>query len=226
MALSAQNKFHILRMRNGFLRVFPWFARAGETMQFLRCVKRLRRNGWTGSPPYLIKRSMLKAEILRLKAKSFVETGTYMGDTIWALADSCERLISIEVQPVLADIASGRFRNVSQVEIITGDSATELNRVVDDLDGPILFWLDGHYSAGMTGRGIRDCPIFEELAAIARISDRIFSIMIDDARCFGTDPAYPTLDTIRSEARNLFPDHEFNSWNDVIHITANLVKTP
>jgi hypothetical protein len=220
MKLSAENKIAVLQLRNSLLRVFPWFAEAGETFQFLRRVKQFRAVGWVGSPPYLVKRAMLRAEALRIGAVKFIETGTYMGDTLWALRNNCKRLISIEVQPKLAEIARSRFRNIPHVEIITGDSAVELTRVAAGIDGPCLFWLDGHYSAGMTGRGSKDCPIYEELAAIAAQCRHPFSIMIDDARCFGSDPAYPELDAIRDLSQKIFPDHDFNSWNDVIHITV------
>ena len=220
MKLSAENKLAVLQLRNSLLRIFPWFAEAGETFQFLRRVKQFRAVGWVGSPPYLVKRAMLRAEALRIGAKTFIETGTYMGDTLWALRNNCKRLISIEVQPKLAEIARSRFRNIPHVQIVTGDSAVELNKLVGEVQGPCLFWLDGHYSAGMTGRGAKDCPIYEELAAIAEKNHYVFSIMIDDARCFGTDPAYPSMDEIRNEALRLFPNHMFNSWNDVIHITV------
>lgn len=162
---------------------------------------------------------MLRAEALRLGATTFIETGTYMGDTIWSLRETCNKLISIEVQPQLAEIARSRFRNIPHVEIITGDSAVELNRVVTEIEGSCLFWLDGHYSAGMTGRGAKDCPIHDELASIAKHCRDTFSIMIDDARCFGTDPAYPTVAELKSAVELNFPSHNFNIWNDVIHIT-------
>lgn len=153
---------------------------------------------------------MLRAEALRLGATTFIETGTYMGDTIWSLRETCNKLISIEVQPQLAEIARSRFRNIPHVEIITGDSAVELNRVVTEIEGSCLFWLDGHYSAGMTGRGAKNCPIYEELAAIEKGCDFPFSIMIDDARCFETDPAYPTVAELKSAVELNFPSHDFN----------------
>ncbi|MCX6865326.1 MAG: hypothetical protein NTV46_03755 [Verrucomicrobia bacterium] len=218
MNLSADRKLQVLQLRNSFLRIFPCFAEIGETLQLLRRVNRLRAEGWVGPPPYLIKRAMLKAEALRIGANTFIETGTYMGDTLWFMRNTCKNLISVEVQPKLAEIARSRFRNIPQVEIVTGDSAVELKRVVGTIQGPCLFWLDGHYSAGMTGRGLKDCPIHEELTAIAQGSQYAFSILIDDARCFGTDPAYPSMEEMKNTSTRIFPAHAFEVWNDVIHI--------
>lgn len=220
MNLSNQQKIKFLRIRNFFLRIFPSLANVGETLQLLRSVKKIRTFGWVGPPPYLVKRAMLKAAAIRIGAVTFVETGTYMGDTPWALRNTCKFLISIEVQPTLADIARSRFRNTPQVTIVTGDSAFELRRTVPEVEGPCLFWLDGHYSAGMTGRGSKDCPIYEELAAIAGAATYSFSILIDDARCFGTDPSYPSIEDLEAAANKHFPKHHFAVWNDVIHITC------
>jgi len=218
MKLSAEQKLQVLRIRNFCLHFFPHLADVGETVQLLRRVRKLRFEGWVGPPPYMIKRAMLRAEALRIGANSFVETGTYMGDTIWALRDTFNKLISIEVQPKLANYARIRFKNISKIEIVFGDSAVELKRVLGAVQDPCLFWLDGHYSAGMTGRGAKECPIHEELASIAESGLCAFSIMIDDARCFGTDPAYPLIEEMAIISKRLFPNHSFEVWNDVIHI--------
>jgi hypothetical protein len=42
----------------------------------------------------------------------------------------------------------------------------------------------------------KDTPILEELAHILGAADIRHVVVIDDARLFGTDPAYPTLDTV------------------------------
>ena len=42
--------------------------------------------------------------------------------------------------------------------------------------------------------------------------------MIDDARCFGTDPAYPTLEELASFVKQHRPDVRVISENDSIRI--------
>jgi hypothetical protein len=75
------------------------------------------------------------------------------------------------------------------------------------LSQPALFWLDAHYSEGVTARGDKDTPIYEELHLILNAGDIGHVIIIDDARCFGTDPAYPSkeelVEFIRSKKSNV-----------------------
>ena len=54
------------------------------------------------------------------------------------------------------------------------------------LSGDINFWLDGHYSAGKTFKGEKDCPIEDELNAIEENLENFakISILIDDIRLF------------------------------------------
>jgi hypothetical protein len=82
------------------------------------------------------------------------------------------------------------------IEALRGDSSRVLVGVVPSIDSKALYWLDGHYSAGITGFGESHCPIMAELAAIYGFARAPFVIVIDDARCFGTDPAYPTLSAV------------------------------
>jgi hypothetical protein len=211
-------KPNLLKLRNTICDLFPFVLKYGETKKLKDAIAHWRAEGWVGSVPYLVKRAMLRAEARRIGAKTFVETGTYMGDTPWALRDCFRKLYSIEVQPELAAIARKRFSRYPEVEIVQGDSAKELSGLMGRVEEPALFWLDGHYSAGITGRGAKDCPIYEELEAIAGGMRGLFSIMIDDARCFGTDPAYPGIEQMEALAAKHFPQHQFAVWNDVIHI--------
>ena len=54
------------------------------------------------------------------------------------------------------------------------------------LSGDAHFWLDGHYSAGVTLRAPQETPIIDELAAIAAALPQLgrVAVMIDDLRCF------------------------------------------
>ena len=66
--------------------------------------------------------------------------------------------------------------------------------VIARLDGQrILFWLDGHFSGGPTGRGDSDTPIEREVDAILLKAAPGSLVYVDDARCFGTLLGYPSL---------------------------------
>lgn len=153
--------------------------------------------------PPLLKRAFLRGIAREEHARNFVETGTYLGDTTWEYRRDFERIESIEVEPYLHDQAVRRFRSMPHVTIHLGDSANVLPAIVPTLRGKTLYWLDGHYSAGITGAGVSHCPVFAELDAIFSLSNEPFVIVIDDARCFGTDPAYPTVADVRERVAGL-----------------------
>ena len=86
-------------------------------------------------------------ELIQLnKASVFIETGTLYGDGIvQALRYDFDRIISIEIEPTVAEKARHRFRNESRVEIITGHSTSVLEEILPTIDSNILFWLDAHF---------------------------------------------------------------------------------
>jgi hypothetical protein len=123
-----------------------------------------------------------------------IETGTYLGDMVYAQKDKFRRIVSIELSEAYYKKAKKRFRNDNNVTIIYGDSGKMLPEIVKQLDGPTVFWLDGHYSGGKTAKGEKECPIFEELDAILKNMKYKHIILIDDARSFVGAGDYPTID--------------------------------
>ncbi|OQW92615.1 MAG: hypothetical protein BWK78_01130 [Thiotrichaceae bacterium IS1] len=208
-----------IALRNLLISTLPQLAEFYEHVRLLRFSRKWRTQGWSVPLPYLIKRSILKAEALRNRAEILIETGTFLGDTPWFFRRDFQQIISIEVDPTLVALAKKRFRQWPNVSILEGDSATILPKILPDLKGRIAFWLDGHYSAGITGRGKKDCPIWEELGAITNSCQDQWTLLIDDARCFGTDPAYPTIEEVRTFLTNRSTEHSFRVENDVIFFT-------
>lgn len=128
----------------------------------------------------------------------WVETGTYLGTTTAFLAASAEHVYSIEPDPQLAARARARFARNDRVTIIEGLSEVELPALLPRLDGPVSFWLDGHYSFGITHKGPTDTPIQAELSAIEghllRFKDT--TVLVDDFRIFvPDDPLYADYPT-------------------------------
>jgi predicted O-methyltransferase YrrM len=156
------------------------------------------RRGRPCPPPHIVKQRVLREYAREYGLRIFVETGTYLGDMVEAMRHSFDKLYSIELSEELFLMAKKRFAPARHVAIIHGDSGIELGRIVPTLQQPTLFWLDGHYSAGVTARGGKDSPIFEELNHILSTPDLGHVIIIDDARCFGAEPGYPTLDELRT----------------------------
>ena len=165
------------------------------------------RNGRPIPPPHIVKQQTLKTFSKRYGLKILVETGTYYGDMVEAMKDVFNQLYSIELSTELYKKAKKRFKGEKHIELICGDSGLELMNLMSKIDQPTLFWLDGHYSAGVTAKGEKDTPIYEELNHILNSTDKGHVIIIDDARCFGADPNYPSIkelcDFIKSKRANL-----------------------
>lgn len=207
-----------IRWKHRLLARFPILRRMGDTVRLLEAARGWQREGWTAPPPYFVRRAMLLAEARACGAQCFVETGTFLGDTSWALAKEFRQVFTIEVEPSLAALARERFRRMPGVTVVEGDSALLLPELCRSLDGACLFYLDGHYSGGITGMGTEECPILAELQAIFDHVAHPFRIVIDDARLFGTSPAYPTLERIDAFLRERAPERRMRVENDAIVI--------
>ena len=96
-----------------------------------------------------------------------------------------------------------------------------LPEICRGLEVPCLFYLDGHYSGGITGGGGKDCPINMELEAIFAHTRVPFRIVIDDARLFGQDPTYPTVESIAEYVMGRDPGMRVRVENDAILIYAD-----
>jgi hypothetical protein len=174
--------------------------------------------GRPAPPPHFIKQKLLIENARRWHTPVMVETGTLHGDMIEAMKDHFEELYSIEISPEFAAKAQQRFANSAKIRIIENDSAIALQRLVPELHRPSLFWLDGHYSGGNTGKGAQVTPVLDELSTIYA-SDLDHVVLIDDARLFGTDKDYPSLEKLTSHIRKLRPDATISMKNDCIQIT-------
>jgi len=117
----------------------------------------------------------------------WVETGTYLGRTTEWLAGFSTSVISIEPQQFLARYVARRLRHKTNVKVIEGLSEVVLATVLPQLNGNVSFWLDGHFSEGITGSGFSTTPIRHELALIEQHKNQFGSmtVFIDDFSSFG-----------------------------------------
>lgn len=155
----------------------------------------------TAPVPGLIKRQNLKEALEASGIRTVVETGTFLGDTTHALAVQGYNVISIEVEPRLAALARRRFASSERVQIFEGDSAVVLKDLVPTLTEPTLFWLDGHFSGGPTGMGELETPVVAEVECVLAKAPKGSVVYVDDARCFGVLPDYPTLPAFEAIVR-------------------------
>ena len=146
---------------------------------------------------------------LRYGIGVFVETGTYKGDATEFATTLFPQVVSIEVDPECHRHASARLQGTN-AQVILGDSRRELPKVVAGLNGPALFWLDGHAGGGFHGAR-DDCPLLDELAAIGQSPFEHF-VLVDDARAFLAPPpppfdadAWPELADVLATVRRRTP---------------------
>lgn len=172
-------------------------------------------------PPHVVKQNMLKKYCHLFNLKVLVETGTYFGDMVESMKHEVDKIYSVELSRKLFEKASNRFSADEHIEIINGDGGEKLPQIMQQLDQPALFWLDGHYSAGFTAKGESDTSILRELVAIFEAPNLDHVVIIDDARCFGSDAGYPTIDEIKKYVLSQRPDAQILIENDSIIITPH-----
>ncbi|MBN8612587.1 MAG: hypothetical protein J0L92_18480 [Deltaproteobacteria bacterium] len=136
-----------------------------------------------------------EALVLRLRdasrATTFVETGTFMGNTTQWAASHFRHVVTVELSPKWAAAARDRFRDAPAVTVVEGHSVPSLETIVRDLKEPALFWLDSHWCGGATSSGeSEECPLVQEIDVIAA-SEVPHVILIDDARYFLAPPPLP-----------------------------------
>ena len=165
-------------------------ARVPPLYRIARAVKERRRaHDHRDAPKRQLLRDTASAHGLRV----LIETGTYMGETAWALRREFDRVETIELEPTLARLAEIRFRRTPGVHVHAGDSAVVLPRVLKTLTRPALFWLDAHPSTDRTAHGA--IPLRSELAAIAAHPVRGHVVLVDDLQYLG-EGEYPRLEEL------------------------------
>lgn len=167
-------------------------------------------------PPHLAKRKVLLELARKHGCRILVETGTYYGEMIAALRTSFEDLYTIELSVPLHALARRRFKGDAHIRVLQGDSGEVISTILPKLDRPTLFWLDGHYSSGITAMSERETPILQELEHILSAPDLGHVLVVDDARDFGSDPGYPTLEALRAFVHARRPSLEFSVDGDAI----------
>jgi len=154
--------------------------------------KEWEKNGRPVPPPHVVKEKVICEYQKNSQYDIFVETGTYLGEMVKAQMDNFKEIISIELDAKLYIKAVKKFNKYGYIKILNGDSGKVLREIVPTLKENAIFWLDGHYSGGITARGDKDCPIFEELESILK-SKLNHIVLIDDARLFNGEGDYPTI---------------------------------
>ena len=114
----------------------------------------------------------------------FIETGTYVGDTIFSMEPHFRNLFTIELSEKYYNSTRSKYKG-NKISFIHGDSSTKLIDVFSSVSEPSIIFLDGHWSSGDTAKGTKDCPLIEEISVINTHCKSKAIIIIDDRRLFG-----------------------------------------
>jgi hypothetical protein len=132
----------------------------------------------------------------KYKIRTFVETGTYIGETVKTVIPFFKNIYTIELNKKLYSYNKKKFYKNMNVKIIWGDSGKKLRDILPNIKTSILFWLDAHYSTGVTSKTNKETPIEEELKTIVEYWKRGSIVLIDDAKLFNGKRGYPTIEKI------------------------------
>lgn len=142
--------------------------------------------GWGGPLNGQKWRCLMVSELLlKLDPVAIVETGTYRGASTEWFASFRIPVYSCEASSHNYGFSRARLRAVDGVNLAQGDSRAALRDfltkpLAEQLDEPILFYLDAHWNA--------DLPLAEEIDLIFNTCSRA-AVLIDDFQVPG-DPGY------------------------------------
>ena len=166
-----------------------------------------------------IKKSVIEAFQKKYGYNVLIETGTFLGDMVEAQSNNFKKIYSIELQHKFAEKARERFKNKEHITILQGDSSKLLRVILSEINEPVIFWLDAHYSGGLTARGEKDCPIYAELDAIFESKfDHV--LLIDDARYFNGSGDYPKIESLTEFVQTKDKRYKFAVGDDVIRYSV------
>ena len=218
---------HHMRLNNA-VRGYAWLITgAKERSRHDGIILRLLWSGWQPRRETMTGLDRLAAIDLKMiySLDTFIETGTYRGESCGWAAGEFSQVYSIESDERRHGRVVEQLGKLKNLSLILGDSRQKLPEILASLDKPALLWLDAHLrdhtKQGWVGNDQN--PLKQELAAIAATGKR-HVVMIDDANwifappLFEHDPAqWPTLPEIEALLPNydVLPRH---GWNMLVAI--------
>ena len=160
--------------------------------------------------------SLMKLHNLKLcrdmtGAKTAVEIGSYKGITARRLSRIFDKVVTVEIDPALHEIAKQRCAGRTNVELLLGDGSKLLSEIATRVEKAVLF-LDGHYSGGATGMGDEPEPVLKELDLIVGHLDRFTAVVVDDFRLFGVEKDWPTKGEVMARLEELLPSPQWKHY--------------
>jgi hypothetical protein len=180
--------------------------------------KKWEQEGKPLPPPHTVKQQAIQHYQRISGYNVLVETGTYKGDMVLAQKAHFKKIYSIELSQALFEKAKKRFNGQAGITLLQGNSGEVIETVLKELREPAIFWLDGHYSGGITATIEKYSPINEELDTIITNNQQKHIILIDDARGFNGEHGYPTVEKLKELVLQKLPGYHFSIDEDIIRL--------
>lgn len=177
-----------------------------------------------GAVTFSIDLGLIDALKKALPLDVFVETGTFLGETVESVKHHFNEIHSVELSLKHYEVVRLRFTDWDNIDVACGDSAVVLARWMTGLQQKsVLYFLDAHWCAANDTAGqTSQCPLLNEIRSIGRLNDKSV-IIIDDARLFLAPPLapheishWPDFNSVISALQALNPLHQLMILNDTI----------
>ena len=135
----------------------------------------------------------------KLNNKIFFETGTHAGDSVQTALDlNFDKILSVELDHGLFDQCCYKFIDEPKVKLFHGHSNDKMSEMLDLVDSPTLFWLDGHVD------GVNADCLWGELEYIKNHTIKTHTIIVDDIPLYFGDG-----EEVKSKILEINPDYKF-----------------
>jgi hypothetical protein len=163
-------------------------------------------SGRPAPPPPIVKHIIISSVALLCSSDILVETGTYTGMTTHIMSKLFAKLITLEASEELYNLAKRRFASKAHITCIHEHSLAKAHQdILNEMSllcpenphqAKVLFWLDAHYSGGITSMDGGLCPLLQEVEYITEAHPKS-ALLIDDLRLIlSRETGYPSLDDL------------------------------
>ena len=156
---------------------------------------------------------------------TFIETGTFYGETTEIARHLFDTVHTIELSGSLYERAANRFRSQSNIQIHLGDSPMVLRNILPQCtDSKALLWLDSHYCGGGV-KGDSMTPILQELDVLKQLGKTDAIILVDDVCCFqgckelafdSEGYGFPTITQVKKKIWEISPTYQISLFGDIL----------
>jgi len=146
----------------------------------------------------------------------FIETGTYLGETIFPMAKFFKKLYTIELSPKHHKNAVKKASQlgITNIEFLQGYTEDVLPDLIRSIQEPAVFFLDAHFCGAETDSEETTVPLLQELEAINKHRDFADLLILDDAFVFGKDIPERRLYWSSTTTENILSSLEANKVLD------------